>query len=82
MSYLQGFEAHLRSKDRSENTVSCYLRDTLQFMAWYQGKTEYGLEKLIELDGVEYKKYLQSSDQAILTINRKLASVNVSANGC
>lgn len=77
MPYLQGFEAHLRSKDRSENTISCYLRDTLQFMAWYRGKTEYGLEKLIELDGVEYKKHLQSSNQAILTINRKIASINV-----
>lgn len=77
MPYIQGFEAHLRSKDRSENTISCYLRDTLQFMAWYRGKTEYGLERLIELDGVEYKKHLQSSDQAILTINRKIASINV-----
>ncbi|MGF7050100.1 integrase/recombinase XerC [Paenibacillus sp. DS2015] len=77
MDYLQGFEAHLRSKDRSENTVSCYLRDVLQFIAWYQSKTEYGLDKLIELDGVEYKKQLQRSDQAILTINRKIASVNV-----
>lgn len=77
MPYLQGFEAHLRSKDRSENTISCYLRDTLAFIAWYRGKTEYGLEKLIELDGVEYKKHLQQSDQAILTINRKIASINV-----
>lgn len=77
MQYLQGFEAHLRSKDRSENTVSCYIRDTLQFMAWYREKTEYGLDKLIELDGVEYKKYLQSTDQAVITINRKIASINV-----
>jgi integrase/recombinase XerC len=48
-------------------------------MAWYRGKTEYGLDKWIELDGVEYKKHLQSTDQAILTINRKIASVNVFA---
>ncbi|MEK4458153.1 hypothetical protein NSS66_14210 [Paenibacillus sp. FSL R10-2748] len=61
MEYTQGFEAHLRSKDRSENTVSCYIRDVLQFITWYQRKTEYGLDKWIELDGVEYKKYLQST---------------------
>ncbi|NHN34698.1 tyrosine-type recombinase/integrase [Paenibacillus sp. S3N08] len=77
MPYLQGFEAHLRSKDRSENTISCYLRDTIAFIAWYRDKTDYGLDKLIELDGVEYKKILQRSDQAILTINRKIASMNV-----
>lgn len=77
MDYIQEFEGHLRCKDRSENTVYCYLRDTMQFMAWYSCKTEYGLEKLIELDGVEYKKHLQQSNQAILTINRKIASVNV-----
>ncbi|KZE74378.1 recombinase XerC [Paenibacillus elgii] len=77
MDYIQAFEAHLRSKDRSENTISCYLRDTLQFIAWYRSKMEYGLDKLIELDGVEYKKYLQQSDQAVITINRKIASINV-----
>lgn len=77
MDYIQGFEAHLRSKDRSNNTISCYLRDTVAFMAWYRGKTEYGLDKLIELDGVEYKKYLQAIDQSVVTINRKLASINV-----
>jgi len=77
MAYLEAFEMHLRSKDRSENTISCYIRDTLQFIAWYRGKTQYGLDKLIELDGVEYKKYLQASDQSVVTINRKLASINV-----
>ncbi|PUA40655.1 recombinase XerC [Paenibacillus elgii] len=77
MDYIQAFEAHLRSKDRSENTISCYLRDVLQFVAWYRSKTAYGLDKLIELDGVEYKKHLQTGDQSITTINRKIASINV-----
>lgn len=77
MDYIQGFEAHLRSKDRSENTISCYIRDVMQFIAWYRGKTEYGLDKLIELDGVEYKKHLQASNLSIVSINRKLASINV-----
>lgn len=77
MDYIQGFEAHLRNKERSDNTVSCYLRDTLAFMAWYGTKTEYGLEKLIKLDGIDYKKQLLRSDQKVITINRKIASLNV-----
>lgn len=77
MDYIKGFETHLQSKDRSENTISCYIRDAVAFIAWYRGKTEYGLDKLIELDGVEYKKMLQRSDQSVTTINRKLASINV-----
>jgi integrase/recombinase XerC len=77
MPYIRAFEAHLRSKDRSGNTISCYIRDVVQFVAWYRGKSEYGLDKLIELDGVEYKKYLQASNMSIVSINRKLASLNV-----
>ncbi|GLI10771.1 tyrosine recombinase XerC [Paenibacillus tyrfis] len=77
MQYLQAYETHLRSKDRSENTISCYIRDVLQFMAWHRDKTDYGLDKLIELDGVEYKKYLQAIGLEVITINRKIASINV-----
>jgi integrase/recombinase XerC len=77
MEHIEAFEAHLRSKDRRQNTISCYIRDVVQFVAWYRGKTEYGLDKLIELDGVEYKKHLQSSNMSIVSINRKLASINV-----
>ncbi|MFT4413897.1 tyrosine-type recombinase/integrase [Fredinandcohnia humi] len=77
MQYLNGFEHYLRSKDKSDNTISCYLRDMKQFIGWYSTKTEHGLNKIIELDAVEYKKYLQKGKQAVITINRKLASLNV-----
>ncbi|MFB5088320.1 tyrosine-type recombinase/integrase [Psychrobacillus sp. PGGUH221] len=77
MQYLNGFEHYLRSKDKSDNTISCYLRDMKQFIGWYLTKTEHGLHKIIELDAVEYKKHLQKGKQAIITINRKLASLNV-----
>lgn len=77
MQYLNGFEHYLRSKDKSDNTISCYLRDMKQFIGWYSTKTEHGLDKIIELDAVEYKKYLQKGQQAVITINRKLASLNV-----
>lgn len=77
MRYLSGFEHYLRSKDKSDNTISCYLRDMKQFIGWYKTKTEHGLDKIIELDAVEYKKHLQKGKQAVITINRKLASLNV-----
>lgn len=77
MRYLSGFEHYLRSKDKSDNTISCYLRDMKQFIGWYSTKTDHGLSKIIELDAVEYKKNLQNGQQAVITINRKLASLNV-----
>lgn len=77
MRYINGFEHYLRSKDKSDNTISCYIRDMKQFIGWYKTKTEHGLDKIIELDAVEYKKHLQKGVQAVITINRKLASLNV-----
>ncbi len=76
MSYINGFEDYLKAKDKSINTVSCYIRDTKAFIKWYEGRTDAGIESVIELDLVEYKKHLQSSSEAVITINRKLASIN------
>ena len=76
MSYINGFEDYLKAKDKSINTISCYTRDTKAFIKWYEGRTDAGIESVIELDLVEYKKHLQSSGEAVITINRKLASIN------
>lgn len=76
MSYINGFKGYLQAKDKSINTVSCYVRDTKAFIAWYESRTDAGIEKVIELDLVEYKKHLQGSGEAVITINRKLASIN------
>lgn len=76
MSYINGFEDYLNAKDKSINTISCYIRDTKAFIKWYEGRTDAGIESVIELDLVEYKKHLQSSSEAVITINRKLASIN------
>lgn len=76
MSYINGFEDYLKAKDKSINTVSCYIRDTKAFIKWYERRTDAGIESVIELDLVEYKKHLQSSSEAVITINRKLASIN------
>lgn len=48
-----------------------------QFIGWYLTKTDHGLGKIIELDTVEYKKNLQKGQQEVITINRKLTSLNV-----
>ncbi|MFL0194835.1 tyrosine-type recombinase/integrase [Clostridium sp. WILCCON 0269] len=76
MVYIKGFEEYLQAKDKSGNTVSCYVRDTRAFISWYDSRTKAGIGKVIELDLVEYKKYLQSSGEAVITINRKLAGIN------
>ena len=76
MTYIKAFELYLRGQDKSDNTISCYIRDTKAFINWYSNRTEYGLDKLIELDTVEYKKHLQNGTDSIITINRKIASIN------
>ena len=73
---IKGFELYLKSQDKSDNTVSCYVRDTKAFISWYQERTDHDIDKLIELDTVEYKKHLLNGTDSIITINRKLASVN------
>lgn len=76
MAYIKAFEQYLQGQDKSDNTVSCYVRDSKSFIYWYNSRTDYGLDKLIELDTVEYKKHLQNGADSIITINRKIASIN------
>lgn len=72
MDYLQGFERHLIGKDRSPNTVSCYIRDTRTFIDWFEGD----IASVSEYDTVSFKKHLQKDCKEIITVNRKIASVN------
>ena len=76
VSYIKGFEHYLKSKDKSDNTICCYIRDVKEFISWYSSKTDCSIAKVIELDAVEYKKHLQKSNIAIITLNRKVAGVN------
>lgn len=73
---LGGFEAYLRDKELSSNTISCYIRDSKAFIDWYSRRTDSGLNNLIQLDAIEYKKYLLNSNKSVVTANRKVASVN------
>ncbi len=76
MAYINGFEDYLRGQDKSDNTVSCYIRDAKGFIEWYNRRIDYGLDRVIELDLVEYKKHLQNGSDSIITINRKIAGIN------
>lgn len=73
---LSGFEAYLRDKELSNNTISCYIRDSKVFIDWYSSRTDAGLDKLIQLDAIEYKKYLFTTNKSVVTANRKVASIN------
>lgn len=73
---LSGFELYLKNEERSQNTISCYIRDSKVFIGWYSSRTACGFDKLIELDAIEYKKYLLNTNQSVITANRKIASIN------
>jgi integrase/recombinase XerC len=73
---LSGFEVYFRSQERSKNTISCYIRDSKAFIEWYGSRTDCGLDKLIELDAIEYKKHLLNTNESVVTANRKIASIN------
>jgi site-specific recombinase XerD len=73
---LSGFEVYLRSQERSKNTIACYIRDSKTFIGWYRNRTDCGVDKLIELDVIEYKKHLLNINESVVTANRKIASIN------
>ena len=73
---LSGFGLYLKAEERSKNTIGCYIRDSKAFIDWYSSRTDCGLDKLIQLDAIEYKKYLLSTNKSLVTANRKIASVN------
>jgi integrase/recombinase XerC len=72
MNNLKGFETYLMKEERSENTISCYLRDIRQFFTWLNKEPD----ELGEFDLIAYKRYLNAKEKTVITANRKLASVN------
>jgi site-specific recombinase XerD len=72
------FAAFLRIQDRSERTISGYLRDLRLFAGWFRSVNgeEPTPEAITPLDVREYRGYLLNVEkQAGSTINRKLAAV-------
>lgn len=64
------FELHLKSEEKSDNTVEKYIRDVRAF-ANYMGGIEVTKEKVIT-----YKNKLLSGNYAVRSINSMLASIN------
>jgi len=73
---ISGFEEYLTNRELSGNTISCYIRDSKVFMDWFSSRTDCGLDKLIQLDAIGYKKHLLNTNKSVVTANRKVASVN------
>ena len=69
---LHDFQLYLMRLERSENTISCYLRDVAVFLQWYDGEWE----SIHEMTLIRYKRFLNQKENNVITANRKLASVN------
>ena len=67
---IAAFAVHLKSEEKSENTVEKYIRDVRAFLA-YVGEAELTKEAVIT-----YKNKLISDDYAVRSINSMLASLN------
>ena len=69
---LQDFQFYLMRMERSENTITSYLRDVEAFLRWYDDDPE----TIQEMTLIYYKRSLNQQEKSIITANRKLASVN------
>ena len=72
MPDMQGFQLYLMRLERSENTITSYLRDASAFLRWYDGDPE----TIHEMTLIHYKRHLNQKEKSVITANRKLASVN------
>lgn len=72
---LKGFEVSLYRQEFSDNTVSCYIRDTKEFLKWLEAEGKH-ITEVDEFILISYKKHLMKLNQSILSKNRKLASLN------
>jgi site-specific recombinase XerD len=85
---LQGFQLYLMRMERSENTITSYLRDVASFTKWYDATFclpgeasstfwyDASSATIHEMTLIHYKKYLNQKENSVITANRKLASVN------
>ena len=67
---IQDFEAHLKSEEKSKNTVEKYLRDVRTFAAVLNG------EAVTKEAVIAYKQNLLDGGYAIRSVNSVLASLN------
>jgi site-specific recombinase XerD len=69
---LDGFKRYLIKSEFSSNTINCYLRDVKGFLSQLQKD----ILVLDEFDLLEYKQVLLKQEVSVITVNRKLASIN------
>ena len=69
---LEGFQLYLMRLERSENTITSYLRDVIAFLQLYDDDPK----TIHEMTLIHYKRYLNQQEKSVITANRKLASVN------
>ena len=67
---VQNLKQHLREEEKSENTITKYLRDILAFTAFADGK------EICKDIVIAYKNKLISENYAVRSINSMLASLN------
>ena len=72
MNKLDGFKLYLMKSEFSSNTINCYLRDVKGFLSQLQKD----ILVLDEFDLLEYKQVLLKQEVSVITVNRKLASIN------
>ena len=75
MDYLEGYERWLRTeKKASDNTLSSYLRDIRQFLAYLAG-VPLKPERVTRQDIEQYTKHLTSIGKSVSTVTRCVASL-------
>ncbi|MDA1192363.1 MAG: tyrosine-type recombinase/integrase [Candidatus Poribacteria bacterium] len=74
---LEGFEAHLRSRDRAERTIVEYTREVEIFCDWYlvQNDKPAMTETVTPLDVREWRRDMDTNHLAPATINRRLCAL-------
>ena len=72
---LKGYELSLYKAEFSENTISCYIRDTKEFLKWLEDRNKH-IAEIDEFLLIKYKKHLMDINTSVLSTNRKLASLN------
>ncbi len=78
MDYVDQFKEELTRQEKSDNTISNYIRAIADFAKYIEGRTgkQFDVKDIIELDVREYKSYLlKVAKQSPKTINNKLSGL-------
>lgn len=76
LDLVHAYENYLvKVKQASENTVSSYLRDVRQFVAWSKTHDLNDVLTMSQVNISDYLGYLQESGKSVATVSRTLASL-------